>query len=363
MAKVKKRPDGRYQKTVTVGHKDGKAIRKTVYGKTQDELDRAYRTLKDEADKGISLVDSAITVPDLFRRWYENEIKGHVADKTDRSYRSTEKALRETLDTIPAKKLTAGMVEDFKGKWADRPQALFKHIQHLRGALDYGMRHDILARNVARLVPNPVPKPPRKRALTGKEKKRIKAAKLPVTERAFVSILYNTGVRRGECLALTVKDVDLKRRHLTVNKSMTGPPKTEAGYRVISFPEVMVGEVSPLITLRKKEGQPLLFPNIVGHVMSNPQFKVFWDGIKCAIFGSADKAPEDFTPHLFRHNYASELCVSGIQVKAAQYLLGHADVTTTLNIYTHFGWTDVDLKPLEEWRTKSERPTVKLQSS
>ena len=43
----------------------------------------------------------------------------------------------------------------------------------------------------------------------------------------------------------------------------------------------------------------------------------------------------DITPHLFRHTYATSLHAAGVSLKNAQYLLGHSDASTTLNIYTH----------------------------
>lgn len=354
MAKAKKRTDGRYQRSVVIGHKNGKPLRKTVYAKTLKELDEKCHAVRKDLDTGLNLIDDRISVADLFDRYYQKDVVRRVSPKTAASYRRTLAAIKDAFGALPAKKLTIGMVEDFKSSREGHPEALFKMLTQLRAALDYGMRHDILARNVARLVPMPVLNPPRKRALTAREKHLIEAAKLPTEERAFISILYNTGVRRGEALALTTADINVHRRRVTINKSMAGPPKTKAGFRIITVPAKMMQEVTPLIRLRENQGQKLLFPNAVGHLKSNPQFVAFWDGIKRGIFGSVEAAPKDFTPHLFRHNYASELCVAGVPIKSAQYLLGHADVATTLNIYTHFGWLDVDITPLERWREKQK---------
>ena len=46
-----------------------------------------------------------------------------------------------------------------------------------------------------------------------------------------------------------------------------------------------------------------------------------------------DKLP-NITPHVLRHTYCTELALSGINVKGLQYIMGHSDVHTTLNIYT-----------------------------
>jgi site-specific recombinase XerD len=44
---------------------------------------------------------------------------------------------------------------------------------------------------------------------------------------------------------------------------------------------------------------------------------------------------DDVSPHVFRHTYATMLFYAGVDMKAAQYLLGHSSATTTLEIYTH----------------------------
>ena len=68
--------------------------------------------------------------------------------------------------------------------------------------------------------------------------------------------------------------------------------------------------------------------------------------------------PEDLTPHLFRHNYASELYKSGIMkddIKTAQYLLGHQDIKTTLDVYTHLDRGQIDRSRLDDYYNVSQK--------
>ena len=44
---------------------------------------------------------------------------------------------------------------------------------------------------------------------------------------------------------------------------------------------------------------------------------------------------DDITPHMFRHTYATSLYYSGVDIKTAQYLLGHSSIQMTLDVYTH----------------------------
>ena len=56
------------------------------------------------------------------------------------------------------------------------------------------------------------------------------------------------------------------------------------------------------------------------------------------------------TPHICRHTYCSNMAKSGISVKTLQYLMGHADIATTLNVYTHLKYDDVEkeVREMEE---------------
>ena len=58
------------------------------------------------------------------------------------------------------------------------------------------------------------------------------------------------------------------------------------------------------------------------------------------------------TPHMCRHTYCSNMAKSGINPKTLQYLMGHSDISVTMNVYTHIGFDDAEeeLKRMEEFR-------------
>ena len=78
----KKRKDGRYSKQVTIGIKDGKPVRKTIYGSTIKELDKNYRDFMSLMDKGIILQEQNTTFKELSELWLTNEKIGSVRDQT-----------------------------------------------------------------------------------------------------------------------------------------------------------------------------------------------------------------------------------------------------------------------------------------
>ena len=73
----------------------------------------------------------------------------------------------------------------------------------------------------------------------------------------------------------------------------------------------------------------------------------------------------NITPHVCRHTYCSNMAKSGMNPKTLQYLMGHSDISVTMNVYTHIGFDDVEeeLKRMEEFRKaqteveqKNEKP-------
>lgn len=73
----------------------------------------------------------------------------------------------------------------------------------------------------------------------------------------------------------------------------------------------------------------------------------------------------NITPHVCRHTYCSNMAKSGMDPKTLQYLMGHSDISVTMNVYTHIGFDDAEeeLKRMEEFRKaqaeiekKNEKP-------
>ena len=60
------------------------------------------------------------------------------------------------------------------------------------------------------------------------------------------------------------------------------------------------------------------------------------------------------TPHVCRHTYCSNMARSGISAKTLQYLMGHSDISVTLNVYTHLGLEDAK-KEISEIEVKEKK--------
>lgn len=142
----------------------------------------------------------------------------------------------------------------------------------------------------------------------------------------FAAFVLNTGLRRGEALALD--DQDIKDGKVRVNKTLEWignvpqlktHPKTDAGNRDVPLPDFIAA------ALKGRKG--ILFPGIDGY-MHNAAVTRMVERYQKQIDVSA-------TPHQLRHGYATILYNAGVDVKTAQRWMGHANIQTTLDIYTH----------------------------
>lgn len=142
-------------------------------------------------------------------------------------------------------------------------------------------------------------------------------------------ILY-TGCRRGEALALTYKDIDRKKKIITINKSVAydnqrpylKEPKTAAGVREI----ILLDKLADV--LPKGIGNALLFPGRNGSYMRQAEYERTWKRWQKYVGVSV-------TAHQLRHGYATMLFEAGVSERDAMDLMGHTDITLTRNVYTH----------------------------
>ena len=167
--------------------------------------------------------------------------------------------------------------------------------------------------------------------------------------------LLCTGVRRSEALQRLKSDLDLNRWELRIPKS-----KTDAGVRTVPIIEPLR---TPLKEWISAHPGPWLFPYVSyngrsGSYMSDRNWETAWEKY-CQAHGWVDSdGKPSLGAHNLRHGTATLLYESGVDVYTAQHILGHANVSTTLEIYT-------DLRKDHERKNvgKFSRSMKKLQAS
>ena len=145
-------------------------------------------------------------------------------------------------------------------------------------------------------------------------------------------ILYWTGMRLGELLALNPKDVDLEKRTISITKSyqrlgkkdVITPPKTPKSKRVITIPEFLAADIKDYMdSLYDLQEDDRLFPITKYYLEHEMQRGIKESGVK------------RIRVHDLRHSHASMLIELGFSPLEIANRLGHEKVETTLNTYAH----------------------------
>ncbi|WP_338967384.1 site-specific integrase [Fusobacterium nucleatum] len=148
----------------------------------------------------------------------------------------------------------------------------------------------------------------------------------------FYIILFWTGMRKGELLALTYEDVDFENKTIMINKNfqivkkerLITDPKTPRGRRVIAVNDIVLNCIKDLWNTSYK-------PNKTDKI-----FYLSKDSLKRQLDTACKKAGVPrIRVHDLRHSHASYLLSNGVNIVILSRRLGHEKVQTTLNIYCH----------------------------
>lgn len=356
---MKKRADGRYCKQILVGYKpNGKRVTKSIYGKTIKEIERKERELRNTIQLGIDLQQEDVTVEDWGSEW----LKVYKAKTSSGTYAMYESCLRNhiipTIGQIPVSKLKPIQIQKSLNNILDAGHTRTAEIYKLtiKQIINQAVEEGIIIKSMCNSLDKIKSNTEEKRVLTDFEVECISKTKYTARERLFLDMLYYTGIRRGEALALTVKDINREKRTISINKSLDirendpviKEPKTKAGYREIPVPDILFNELIQYISQHKSI---YLFTMKDGKILSRSSFRKMWESIIKKTKETANvleqeknenyglKIVEDttisFTPHIFRHTYATNLYYANIDIKRSQYLLGHSTLDMTLKVYTH----------------------------
>lgn len=186
------------------------------------------------------------------------------------------------------------------------------------------------------------------RSLTDAERAALLAVAETHPAGLYILTLLYTGMRPGEAAALNWADVDFERNEIHIHTALesgTGTvkgPKTAAGVRDIPIHSALLPR---LLAARGDPFEPV-FTGREGHRLnSNSQYRQ-WSTFKRAMdiqMGAEvyrnkvveSVIAEDLTPYCLRHTFATDCARAGVPLETVRWLLGHADISTTANIYQH----------------------------
>lgn len=316
----KKRADGLFQRQITINGK-----RKIFYGHSERELNRKIADYKEEKRIGRKF---SVIADD-----WEYEHFPKLAPKSIVSYKPALKRAVAEFGDMHCSQITAKQISVFLQKfaaqgYAQKTVATQSLVIHL--IMNYAVLQGDIEYDPTTAVKLPAGLPKERRALPTAAEIEIVNNSVDATFGLFAYLILYTGCRRGEALALTYGDVDREQGVIHVTKSVyhesntprLKKPKTAAGCRDVILLDVLAEKIP---NGKKNE---LLFPNNEGGWLHNSNARRLWDKY-------CEETGLKITPHQLRHAYATILYEAGIGDKDAQELLGHANISTTRDIYTH----------------------------
>ncbi|NMB08329.1 MAG: site-specific tyrosine recombinase XerD [Tissierellia bacterium] len=147
-----------------------------------------------------------------------------------------------------------------------------------------------------------------------------------VRDKAMLELLYATGIRVSEIVALDLDNLDLNLGYLYLKNS-------EDNERVVPLGSVALKYLLDYINnyrqqVLKDENQKAVFLNFSGGRLTR---QGFWKIIRK--YAKESKIDKNITPHTLRHSFAVHLLQNGADIKTVQKMLGHSDISTTQMYY------------------------------
>jgi integrase family protein len=357
LPEIKKRKDGYYEQKITVSTN----VRRSVYGATPTEVRRKTKELIAEAARyDISNVKK-MTLEAYMIHWLEEVKKPDLKPSSyDRVEQSLKYQIFPAIGHIQINALTSNDVQKMINTIINEKSysTAKKAYNNLNACMELGVQRGEILKNPVKGVKLPSSKTKERKEITAytpeeiaaivEEAKRTYKNGAPVYRYGYLIILIlNTGMREGEPLYLKWKDVDLEKRHIYIHGNVVevknreenaeskyvlleqDTPKTDKSTRYIPLNDNAVDALENLRKIIKDKDRVIATKN---HTITSPR-KVY-KTMECILkkCGITDK---ENLVHALRHTFATTLIRNGVDIKAVSEILGHEDVSTTLNTYHH----------------------------
>ncbi len=334
--------DGRFRTNISTGKYDENGRLITIRlssSKSSADLEKKVQDVQYKLRHKIPTPSKAEIV--LFRDYAEKWLatKEHRSIKTYEMYEGIIHKYFVSFYDTPIDMIRQSDVQYLVSINSPHPRTCEQIVLTLRQIFEMAIGDDLINKNPCRSVELPRHVKQEKRALTEEEKKAIKEAKdLTAMQRAFIHLLYGSGMRPAEMYALTWNDIDLKNNTVTINKALqftnsriasVGLPKTNKSIRTIPVPDFVSASVSAFKSEGIHSPTDTIFGAQNGSLRTRSAYRNIFDVIlhKLNLKG--------ITPYMLRHNYCTQCYLDKVDIKTCQYLMGHAETKMVLDVYSH----------------------------
>lgn len=372
MPKNKKREDGRVKSKIYLGIVNGKAQYKYVYARNNKELDKKIQEIKIKLGKGLDLSSERDSFSYWSKKW-ANSKKNEVCSARAETYKRRCDNL-SPLNNYAISKIRSidiqEVIDDLSVKINPRSNKPYSKytLTEIKNVCSQIFKLAIDNRIIdynptsAVKIPKSVRKPETRRALTDEEQQWI--IEFPHRAKTAAMIMMFAGLRRGEMLALNWSNINLTEKTIRVEKFveidkgksfLKDYGKSSAAIRTVYIPDILVDYLLNVpgmhfgFVVHKKDGS----------MMTESAWNSLWNsyiddlnleyGDWSNFLKTGGNRPSKFepdkekkpmlipriTPHWLRHTFITMMYLAGVDILTAKEQAGHADIETTMSIYTH----------------------------
>ncbi|HWR55638.1 MAG TPA: site-specific integrase [Negativicutes bacterium] len=344
----KKKP-GLWCGIVTVGRdtSTGKLVRKTVYGKTKLEAQEKKTALLEKSRGGLAFIDAdKLTVGQWIEKWLTTYAKNRVRQNTYESYDSVARLhIIPVLGSIRLQKLQTNQIQGMVNTIAEKYVRTARYaFTVLRMAMKQALQEDLIFKNPSLAVSLPELPDKEVRKRTPDEWERLFVEAKIAGIYLQVLLVWATGMRREEILGLRWSDVNFGTAVISIANvvivTKDGPkfaaPKSKSGYRQIPIPKQIIStlrrhkkeQAAKKLEAENWTNNDLVVCDDIGGPLDPRNFSKAFSEV-------AKSAKVTCTFHDLRHDHATRLFAGGWHPKDVQDRLGHANISMTMDIYTH----------------------------
>lgn len=356
-----KNGEKRYQFQIYIGTDEltGKQKRTTRRGfKTQKEAKLELARIKLQIEKGMfqkQVVETYQDVYDLWIKHYEKTVEESTFVKTSGIFKNH---ILPSMSAYKVEKITIDICQKHVDEWSNKLKKFRTVKSYAAKVMDFAIKRGYIQTNPFTYVDTPVKLKKKQASMEEKKdnfytreelKTFLQCLKQESNVKAYTlfHLLAFSGMRKGETLALTWKDIDFKNNTIQINKAVSRGKSNELYLKSTKtgIARTIVMDNTTLAILKdwKKKQREDYFKlgfntnSSSQLVFSNENNEFLQPTITRKWILQVQKKYnlELITTHGLRHTHCSLLFEAGVSIKAVQDRLGHTDVKTTMDIYTH----------------------------
>ena len=319
---------------------EGKAIRKSVYGKTQKEVLNKLNEIKYKMNNDMYVEKNGIELVKIMEDIREEKLASNTISggQYARLKWTINKIKNSKIGNMKIQDITKDDIQEFLNSVKDLSDS---YIKKLYEQFVQAYRRAEIKKYISYNPMYEVIKPK-----SNKQTKVVEALDIDV-QKSFTEYLNKIsieqmymGVRIGEVLALSKESIDLENKVLYVKRTLTNDKefaiilgnktKTYSGNRILPIPEFLVPIFEEQLKYTNENLHNLIFTNNDSYIRTSAINKE----LKRIFKEELNVNSKNISTHCLRHTYGTRCIEAGMTAVVLQRLMGHKDVTVTLNTYT-----------------------------